>query len=378
MHARPNSRLSGWIAAGALGVSGLIAVPPATATTGAIPYNCTSQETGAFVATVEIDTDPATIAAGSDLSATSILSFPSDVRQRLYDAGARSVAGTVDLAVSASGQGRQVGQSIAATAVSDSGPLTLTAVGSLSWTTSGQVRLRAGDLKSSLQLRDATGTALGAPVVLACSEPGPDPTIDILSVTATTSTLVSVDERRVSHGEKARAVARVASTGGKAKGAVIFQLGSLTDRVWLGKDGVARTALETDLSAGAVYPLTATFVPADERHVSPSTATTSVRVVKDRVHVRVRVPDTRRGKRVRAHVAVRPVHGSPVSGRVRVILKRKGDVLREKTKQLRDGSRSVGLVHLYETGVYLVRVKYLGHNDFRKSNDRDWFRVVRR
>jgi hypothetical protein len=67
-----------------------------------------------------------------------------------------------------------------------------------------------------------------------------------------------------------------------------------------------------------------------------------------------------------------------VSGRVRVILKRKGEVLREKTKQLRDGSRSVGLVHLYETGVYLVRVKYLGHNDFRKSNDRDWFRVVRR
>jgi hypothetical protein len=375
MHA-PSFRAAGALAAIVVAGAALTTVSPAQAATGSVSYLCTSPATGAFTAALDIDSAPSPVPAGSAITLTTKMTLPYAVRATLASGGAPRIDGTARLHVTVATESRQVDQTIPSTAIGSEGPLLLVASGTTTLTTSGSTRLRAGDLTATLQRRNADGTATGDPIGLSCAEPGPDPTIDRVDVTATSATMLTLNHARVDFGEKAQATARVTTTGGRAKGAVLFQLGDRTDRVWLGKDGVARSALTADLPAKASYPLTATFMPADVARVSPSSASTQVRVRKDRVNAQVRPIDARRGKRVKAWVLVRSVHGEPVTGHVRVILKRGSDELRVKTKRLQDGHRRVGLIRVWKPGRYQLRVKYLGTTNFRRSNDRVWFRIA--
>jgi hypothetical protein len=377
MRVGPHTRTASTIGAGALTAAVLAVTSPAGAATGPVSYACTSTATGAFTATVEVDGAPDTVAAGAPIAVTTKITLPDSVRASLYATGARSVDGTAQLTVSGPAMPRTVAHTVARAALGDSGPVQLTATGALTLSEAGDVVLAAGALAPTLQFY-AGGQPSGAPVALTCSAPAPAPTIDTVAVTATSTTALALDPVRSSYGDKVLARATVTTTGGPAKGMVVFTLGSQTRKASVKSNGTAETTLRAEVPAKRSYPVSATFQPADTKNVGASTTSQQVSVNKDSTNVRVSVGRTLRGRWVRAVVGINSVHGADVTGRVQVILKRGGKTLRVKTKSLRDERRTVWLIPVYRLGRHTVQVKYLGQPDFRKSSDKAAFYVVRR
>lgn len=371
--------LVGGVAAVALGGSGLAVLAPAQADTGAQTYACTSTPTGPFNATVQIDSTPDKIAAGGKLAFTTKVQIPNAVRDALRAApyNAREVDGTAALNVNGAGATKTVAHTIPRSNIFPAAPLNLTATGELALDQSGDYTLTGGTLAPSLQLYDAAGAPSGLPVAITCTAPAIVPVIDTVSVTATSETKVSVNNSRVLYGQDVQAKAQVTTTGGAAKGNVVFTLGSQTETVVVAGNGKAQTTLTAAEPSGSKYPLTVQFVPTDAANVAGSTTSTDVKIKKDKANIQARVGDTQRGRKVRAKISVNSVHGEKIEGKVKVILKNNGKNLRVKTKSLRNGDRTVGLIRLYKTGNYKVRVKYLGAPNFRKTNDKAYFKVHR-
>lgn len=371
--------LVGGVAAVALGGSGLAVLAPAQADTGAQTYACTSTPTGAFNATVQIDSTPDKIVAGGKLAFTTKVNIPDAVRDALRAApyNARELQGTAALSVNGTGSTQTVAHTIPRGNIFPAAPLNLTATGELALSQSGDYTLTAGSLAPSIQLYDAGGAPIGLPVAITCTAPAIVPVIDTVSVTATSTTKVELNSTRVKFGQDVQAKAEVATTGGAAKGNVVFTLGDRTETVAVGANGKAQTTLRSDVPPGSKYPVTATFVPTDTKNVTQSEGTEDVKVVKDKANVQVRVGNTQRGRKVKAKISINSVHGEKVEGKVKVILKDGDKNLRVKTKKLRDEDRTVGLIRLYEPGKYKVRVKFLGSSEIRKTSDKAFFEVRR-
>jgi len=369
-------RVAGAVGTIALAGGALAVVPAAGATTGSVNYACTSAATGDFTAAVEIDSAPSPVAAGQPVTFTTKLTIPGTERPD-FPPTADKIAGTAALEVNGAGAKQTVQHTIPITDIPAAGPVPLLATGTWTPLQSGDYTLVADDLTASLQFYNGAA-AVGSLVAVTCSEPVPAPTIDAISVTATSVTKLTVNNTRAKFGEDVLAKAEVGTTGGGAAGSLVFTLGSETETVAVAGNGRAQTTLTAGQPPGSKYPLTATFVPTDAKNVTGSTASTDVKISKDKTNAQVRAGSSKRGKKVQVKVSINSVHGEKVDGKVKVILKRGSTKLRVETRSLRNEERTIGLIRLYDTGRYKVRVKYLGSPEFRKTSDKDQFFVFRR
>jgi len=159
-------------------------------------------------------------------------------------------------------------------------------------------------------------------------------------------------------------------------------------------EGTGSAGTFTGAKVGTVYDIavgnfnaTLNFYSANGSPSAPSTTVTcvlnpgqtaavdTIRVVKDGTATSVKAPDINRGGLARAKVKVVSDHGKTPKGKVKAILLRSGNKLLSKKVGLRDGRVKVKLVRLGRAGDYTVKVKYLGHRNFKRSNAKDTFTV---
>jgi hypothetical protein len=104
-------------------------------------------------------------------------------------------------------------------------------------------------------------------------------------------------------------------------------------------------------------------------------AVDTIKVVKDSTTTQVNARDINKGGKAKAKVTVVSDHGKTVKGKIRAKLVRHGNVLMTKVLSLKDGKRRVSFLRLYKEDTYKVKVKYLGHQNFKGSRGSDTFQV---
>lgn len=179
------------------------------------------------------------------------------------------------------------------------------------------------------------------------------------------------------YGQATTATATVSSTFTTPTGSVLFTVGGKTLTKAL--SGGRATVRLPALTAGKTYAVKATYKPSSTAPYPPGSATRSLRVVADSTRTTVLAPDIRRGRKARAGITVKSVHGKLVTGKVEAKLFRGARQLGKVTVTLSGGKASVvfaRILRIVGTG-YKVTAKYLPTTNFKSSIDSDPFRVTR-
>ena len=204
-------------AAGALALSGatLAVLTPAGAVSGTLTYTCTVLG-AAKQLTVVADTDaPATISFGETITPTAsgTITVPEDVTTTARDGGAKKVDGKADVAATVSNEARPMTLTAKQTNVPSNGAMQIEVsgpagsfVGAAAGTT---YAVAVGDFTATLNLYEANGTALAAPLspqVIPCVlNAGQNPAVDTITVVKdATTTSVTARDIAPNHRPKAK------------------------------------------------------------------------------------------------------------------------------------------------------------------------------
>lgn len=205
---------------------------------------------------------------------------------------------------------------------------------------------------------------------VACSLPYPS--------SVSTNTTVSTTRGVAAYGAATTATATVTrdDAGYNPRGSVRFLLRGAVDKSWTVKlrNGQASVSLPRTLPAGNTYTVTAKYFPPSCSIFKRSSGSTYYTVFKAGTRTRVNAPNIRRTQRPSANVVVRST--LTPSGKVRVVLVRKGNTVAAQTKRL-SGGRASASFRKVRPGKYTMKVKYLGTRNFRASSGADTFRVRR-
>lgn len=184
------------------------------------------------------------------------------------------------------------------------------------------------------------------------------------------------------YGSAVRGVATVSSSGGTPTGNVRFVLWDSTRGSQVGawtapmSRGAASLALPTYLPAQRTYRLSADYRPSG-CFKDAETVGKSYTVVSRRTSTRATAPNRTRRQTPLVDVTVGSSISQAVTGKVSVVVRRSGSVVRRGTVTLSRESGRIGFRRL-SPGLYTVTATYLGNTNFRVSSDRDDFRVYRR
>lgn len=230
------------------------------------------------------------------------------------------------------------------------------------------------------RLTASLDTLLGGTLPLDClPAAGSDPVVSTIHVLGLnqSSTTLKLSRTTEAFGQATAATAKVASnlSGviGNPNGTVAFTLGGKSISQTL-TNGVAAITLPR-LAAGQTYGVKASFVPGSGELAGPSSATGSITVVKDGTRTVVTAPTIKRRHVEVATVKVRSTHGAMVRGTVRAVLKKGTKTLRARTVSLRRGTAKVRFGKLRKKGRYTVVATYRASQNFKRSVDRDAFKV---
>ena len=223
-------------AVGALALTGaaLAVLAPAGAASVTLTYTCTVAG-AAKQFTVVADTDaPATIAYGETITPTAsgTITVPEDVVTTARDGGAKKLDGKADVAATVSGAARPMTLTAKQTNVPNSGPMQIEVsgpagsfVGAAAGTT---YAVAVGDFTATLNLYEANGTALPAPlspqVVPCLLNSGQNPAVDTITVVKdATTTAVAARDIAAHHRPKAK-VTVTAEHGSVPQGSIRAKL----------------------------------------------------------------------------------------------------------------------------------------------------------
>ncbi|WP_017932710.1 Ig-like domain-containing protein [Nocardioides sp. Iso805N] len=182
---------------------------------------------------------------------------------------------------------------------------------------------------------------------------------------ATTITRLQLDWTSAAYGEPVTASVTVSSAHATPTGSVTFTAGGRSVSATL-VGGRARVTLPM-LRPGR-YQVLATFVPATGSNVErSSSAPAMLTVLRDATITRQTIRASRHGTRLVCAVDVAAVHGTPVTGRVRVTLKQPGRGHKTKSVLLEGGSRTVRFSGLPKHGRWSVVATYAGSGTLTPS-----------
>lgn len=199
-----------------------------------------------------------------------------------------------------------------------------------------------------------------------------------------TSTGVSLAKKFAVYGARNSATASVARTDGSSKtpgGSVRFILskqgGSVIQR-WTASlsGGQATVFLPRRLPARSAYSVTARYLPPGCTIYKPSSGSNGFSVFPGTTATGVNAPNIRRGQIARARVTVTSDSPFTATGRVTVVLSRRGNQLASKTYTLDSGSVTASFGRR-RVGTYTVTAYYKGTNNYKQSQGADDFRVRR-
>lgn len=369
--------------------AGLAATAPvAGAVSATLSYACTYTDgPGAFTLPVVVNTNaPARTTVGQTVQviATTSAVLPGDEAKTAYDAGARSLDGSLTTRAAFGTAAATLSQVVPRTdlpgqAVATPASFTATSA-AFSYTaplSPGSVEITAGDMSGTLQYYDENGDAVGTPRLVDCTAPpGKAPVIDTITVVASSATTLTLDRTTSEFGQDVTATARVTTSSGGPDGDVAFSVDGLATKAKVGKDGVATLVLP-DAGAGA-HSVTATFVPRDAATYDGSaTPAQTLTVTKARTRMRVPVNGKTTGVVTRVGVKAKGVFDTVPTGKVRIKVKRIGRAgMWVRVRTLDSGAAKAGFGRL-KKGRYRVVVVYrgdAGHDSLKKTKK---FRVTR-
>jgi hypothetical protein len=221
---------------------------------------------------------------------------------------------------------------------------------------------------------------LGALALDCAPAAGSNPVLGTIRVLSPSTTDLAVSPTTVAYGQASRATAKVTSSLpsppaglGAASGTVTFSVGGKTVNGAL-TSGQTSVSLPR-LGAGHTYPVTAVYEPDSSSFYDESRGNAALMVVKDGTRTVVTAPTIKRRHVEVATLKVRSTHGATVRGTVRAVLKKGTKTLRAKTVTLRKGTVKVRFGKLRKKGRYTVVATYRGSLNFKRSVDKDAFRV---
>jgi hypothetical protein len=366
------------LSAGAVMAGSLVAVG-APAEAAGLDYTCNDRAGATAVNTL---TAPATMTVGDSapVSFDSALTVPSTLLGTLLGAlGTLTGSGTGGAAGAITGPGG-FSQEILPTGATFSGLSTRAPVLPLTGTTKfapsspGLYQVAAGKDSASL------GALLGTLALDCFPAGGSNPVLGTIRVLSPSTTTVSLSPTTVAYGQTSRATAKVATSMpsppaglGDASGTVQFSVGDKTVSGAL-TSGETTVALPR-LRAGHTYPVAAVYQPDSSALYDGSRDNASLLVVKDGTRTVATAPTIKRRHVEVATVKVGSTHGAMVRGTVRAVLKKGTKTLRAKTVTLRNGTAKVRFGKLRKKGRYTVIATYRGSQNFKRSVDKDAFKV---
>lgn len=199
------------------------------------------------------------------------------------------------------------------------------------------------------------------------------------SAGAPSSTTVLLSTQQSAYGQAVTASAAVSTADGPAQGDVVFSVDGVAFKANLGAGGAASIVLPR--AAAGAHAVQATFVPQEPLRQDGSTSpSVAWQVAQARTRLQVGVT----GKRLRApiavHVRATGDYGTTPSGRVRIVVRRSGQVVRTARGSLEDGAVG-GRLFLdpgpSRAGRYRVEVIYRGDADHLAATRVVRFRIGR-
>lgn len=204
-----------------------------------------------------------------------------------------------------------------------------------------------------------------------------------------TTTTVSLNRAMGQYGMYKTAVASVDAGDEIATGSVRFVLYNSSTGAVLHRDNVdldataqADVALPRYLRANQSYMLTASYIPGESCYQGSDATAAFHTVFKRKTATDVNAPNRTVRQRPTVTVSVAPTAtgglyvADNAPGRAKVVVKKKGRVVRSTTVRLSGGSMRVSFSRL-RTGYYTAQVRYLGNVNFAASSGADSFRVRR-
>lgn len=374
----PVRRLAVLAALALVAGSTALVASPAGAVSTTLSYNCTltSPPAGPYVFTAVIDTDaPATLVPGQtvNLTTTSLVTVPVAAADALRGFGAKSVDGTADATGTVNNVARPTPLTIPRTATGAVGTtLALTGTGPSGNLVAGPVgtvyELGAGSFTAHMTGYNDAGTSIGTYEFQCLLQAGQNLHVDTVTVTKAPTTTTITLPATAQYGEQVSATADVTSGSGKPAGSVVFSFGGKTVKADV-KGGKAKAILPAALTMG-VQAVTATFTPTDAT-LAASATSRNLTVVRAQTTSATTVVYRAARHRLVAKDKVASAFGTPVTGKVRFVLKRDGVRIRAALVSVNEfGAAKKVFKRISKPGLYTVVARYLGSPTLKRSVDR--------
>jgi hypothetical protein len=378
-----NPRTSALAVTAALAAAGLplLVGGPAQAASASLTYHCTtSPNVGEYDVSAVVDTNaPATLGSGlsTPITVTSDVTVPATITTLLTDSGATNVSGTSSTTGTVNGVARASTLAIPKTPVPASGPMHVIGTGAGGTITGGDagtsILLGAGNFSATLTGYDDAGNVkVGATTFTCVLTPptGQNLLVDTVGIVTTpTTTTLSVKPAPIEYGDHTTVSADVSQPGGNQKpaGTIVFTYAGKTYPATV-KGGKAGVDLPGSLTLGT-NQVTAVFTPSD-KNLTASQAAASFTVTRGSTTTAATVVYRDVQRRFVAKALVEAVHGTDVTGKVRLTLKRDGVKIRTAIVDLnaKDKAKKV-FQHIRKSGTYVAVAKYLGSSTLRRSRD---------
>ena len=367
------------IASAAIVTTGLATViTPATAVSGTLLYDCTSEDLGSHVVSAVIDTDaPATLLAGQSVpvTVTTTVTIPESMADVVRLAGVTAVDGTAVADGYVNGAIRQANLTIPKTVVpsADDAPIVVTGSGPtapLGAAIPVVLDLTAGGFTATFNLYNASDTIFDTATMVCTVQPSQIVLVDSVTVNGVPTTTTITVASPLEYGAAPDVTADVAVTGSNAKpaGTVEFTFEGKSVKVGV-KGGKAKATLAAALTMGS-RTVSAKFTPTDAS-LAPSEASRAVTVVRAQTTTTATAVYRDARNRLVGKALVEAHHGTDVAGDVKFVLRRNGVKIRTAIVELNQFDKAKKVFkRIRKPGTYRLIARYLGSETLKRSVDR--------